>query len=64
MELKIERLEIPEGCNIIFGQTHFVKTVEDLYEIMMGRFPTPNSESDSAKPRGIVSYGERAMTRQ
>ena len=39
MELKSERLEIPEGCNIIFGQTHFIKTVEDLYEIMMGTIP-------------------------
>ncbi len=28
------RLEIPEECNIILGQTHFIKTAEDLYEIM------------------------------
>jgi adenosine/AMP kinase len=35
MELKIERLEIPEGCNVIFGQTHFIKTVEDLYEVLV-----------------------------
>ena len=39
MELKTERLEIPEGCNIIFGQTHFIKTVEDLYEIIVGAVP-------------------------
>ena len=39
MELKTERLEIPEGCNIIVGQTHFIKTVEDLYEIMVGAMP-------------------------
>src|SRR3990172_6692181 len=39
MELKTERLEIPEGCNIIFGQTHFIKTVEDLFEIMVGSVP-------------------------
>ena len=39
MELKVERLEIPEGCNIILGQTHFIKTVEDLYEIMVGSVP-------------------------
>lgn len=39
MELKTERIEIPEGCNVIFGQTHFVKTVEDLYEIMVGSVP-------------------------
>jgi len=39
MELKIERLEIPEGCNVIFGQTHFIKTVEDLYEMMVTSVP-------------------------
>jgi adenosine/AMP kinase len=39
MELKTERLEIPEGSNIILGQTHFIKTVEDLYEIMVGSVP-------------------------
>jgi adenosine/AMP kinase len=36
MELKAVALEIPEGCNLILGQTHFIKTVEDLYEIMVG----------------------------
>ena len=34
MELKVIRVEIPEGANIILGQTHFIKTVEDLYEII------------------------------
>ncbi len=36
MELKTVTLEIPENCNLILGQTHFIKTVEDLYEIMVG----------------------------
>ncbi len=36
MELRTIPLEIPEGCNLILGQTHFIKTVEDLYEIMVG----------------------------
>ena len=40
MELKMESVEIPEGCNIILGQTHFIKTVEDLYEIMVGSVPS------------------------
>jgi adenosine/AMP kinase len=39
MELRSVTLEIPEGTNIIFGQTHFIKTVEDLYEIMVGSVP-------------------------
>lgn len=33
------QLEIPEGCNLILGQSHFIKTVEDLYEIMVGTSP-------------------------
>jgi uncharacterized protein len=36
MELKVVEMQIPEGCNLILGQTHFIKTVEDLYEIMVG----------------------------
>ncbi len=39
MELKTERIEIPEGCNVILGQTHFVKTIEDLYEILIAAVP-------------------------
>jgi len=39
MELKTERIDIPEGCNVIFGQTHFIKTVEDLFEIIIGSVP-------------------------
>jgi len=34
MELKTVKLEFPEGCNVILGQSHFIKTVEDLYEVM------------------------------
>ncbi len=39
MELKAIRLEIPEGGNIILGQTHFIKTVEDLYEAIVNTVP-------------------------
>ncbi len=39
MELKLAKLLIPEGANLILGQSHFIKTVEDLYEIMVGRAP-------------------------
>lgn len=33
-------VEIPEGSNIIFGQTHFIKSVEDLYEALVTSSPT------------------------
>jgi uncharacterized protein len=39
MELKSVALEIPSGVNIILGQTHFIKTVEDLHEIMVSTAP-------------------------
>jgi adenosine/AMP kinase len=39
MELLVEELVIPEGANIILGQSHFIKTVEDLYEILIGTVP-------------------------
>jgi len=32
-------MEIPEGSNIIIGQSHFIKTVEDLYETVMTTAP-------------------------
>jgi len=28
-------VSLPEGCNVILGQTHFIKTVEDLYEAIV-----------------------------
>ena len=39
MELKVVRLTIPENGNIIVGQSHFIKTVEDLYEAMVNTSP-------------------------
>ena len=35
MEFKTVKMEISEGANIIIGQTHFIKTAEDLYEVMV-----------------------------
>ncbi len=39
MELKTVRLEVPEGGNLILGQTHFIKSVEDIYEAMVNTVP-------------------------
>ena len=38
-KIKIVQLEWTEGCNIIVGQSHFIKTVEDVAEIMSGYVP-------------------------
>jgi adenosine/AMP kinase len=39
MELKAVRLEVPDNGNIIAGQTHFIKSVEDLYEAVVNTVP-------------------------
>jgi len=39
MELKLIPVAIPENANVIIGQSHFIKTVEDLYEIMVTSVP-------------------------
>jgi len=39
MELKNIRLSVPEDCNIIVGQSHFIKTIEDLYEAIITGCP-------------------------
>jgi len=39
MEIKVVKVEMPEGCNLILGQSHFIKTVEDLYEALVNSVP-------------------------
>ncbi len=39
MELRVEKIQLPEEMNIIFGQSHFIKTVEDLYEVIVNSVP-------------------------
>lgn len=39
MELLVEPLKFPSDCNVIFGQSHFIKTVEDLYELLVNSVP-------------------------
>ena len=39
MDLVVVSVENPEGLNLIFGQSHFIKTVEDLHETLAGASP-------------------------
>src|SRR5689334_4468773 len=39
MELISIPLEIPENGNLIVGQSHFIKTVEDIYEAIVNTVP-------------------------
>jgi len=39
MDVLSVQLEIPEGANLILGQSHFIKTAEDLYEVVVNTVP-------------------------
>jgi adenosine/AMP kinase len=39
MELKIVKIESPKGSNLILGQSHFIKTVEDIHEAIVNTVP-------------------------
>jgi adenosine/AMP kinase len=39
LKIDIVDIKVPEGCNIIFGITHFIKTVEDVYEAIVNSVP-------------------------
>ena len=39
LEIKTVEIEKPEDMNYILGQTHFIKTVEDIYEAMVNSVP-------------------------
>lgn len=39
MELKVIEIENPEVLNVIIGQSHFIKTVEDVYEALVNTVP-------------------------
>lgn len=39
IDLVAVRMEIPDGANIVIGQSHFIKTVEDLYEAVATTAP-------------------------
>jgi len=39
LEMKAVRMEFPADANIIVGQSHFIKTVEDLYEAVVSAVP-------------------------
>jgi adenosine/AMP kinase len=53
LEMKAIRMEFPADANIIVGQSHFIKTVEDLYEavattVPQARFGLAFNESSGA----------------
>lgn len=39
MEFHVVKIEMPSDCNVILGMSHFIKTVEDVYEVMVNSVP-------------------------
>lgn len=39
MDVRTVKIEKPEAVNFIFGQSHFIKTVEDVHETLVGAVP-------------------------
>jgi adenosine/AMP kinase len=39
VEILTVKIEKPEDCNVILGQSHFIKTVEDLHEALVSSVP-------------------------
>ena len=67
MELVGVRMELPEGSNVILGQSHFIKTVEDLYEAIVGTVPGGKfglAFNESSGPCLVRSEGNDEELRQ
>jgi len=65
LELITVRIEKPEELNLILGQAHFIKTVEDLYETLAGSSPHLRLRvvGPQARPAGGQRRGARRARR-
>lgn len=54
MNLEEYEFKMPEGCNLILGHAHFIKTAEDLYEVMV---------STSATAKFGIGFSEASQDR-
>lgn len=39
MDIEKIKVDVPEGANVILGQTHFIKSAEDIYEAIVNTNP-------------------------
>lgn len=66
METRVIRIDVPEGANVILGQSHFIKTVEDLHEAIVGAVPSAKfgiAFNESSGPCLVrVSGNEQELT--
>ena len=67
LEFKTVKIEVPEDCNVILGMTHFIKTVEDLYEALVNAVPNIKfgiGFCESSGPRLVRHEGNDAELRR
>jgi adenosine/AMP kinase len=67
MNTRIVDVKVPDGCNAILGQSHFIKTVEDLHEAMVNSVPNAKfgiAFCESSGPCLIRSEGNDVELKQ
>lgn len=67
MEIKLVDVEVPEGLNVIIAQSHFIKTVEDVYEALSSSVPGIKfgfAFCESSGPRLIRCEGTSEVLKQ
>jgi adenosine/AMP kinase len=67
MNLELVPVALPEGANVVIGQTHFIKTVEDLYEIVVTSVPQAHfgvAFNEASGPRLVRVEGNADDLRQ
>jgi len=60
MELLVVPVDNPDGLNLVLGQSHFIKTVEDLHEVLAGSSPATHfglAFCESSGPRLVRRSG-------
>jgi hypothetical protein len=60
-------VSVPDGCNVILGQSHFIKTIEDLHEAMVNAVPNAKfgiAFCESSGPCLIRSEGNDSDLKQ
>ena len=67
MDLQIVPVTLPPDTNVIIGQSHFIKTIEDLYEVVVGGVPQASfgvAFNEASGPRLVRVEGNADDLRQ
>ena len=64
MELDVVRIDKPDDMNVIVGQAHFIKTIEDVHEALAESAPSCASVWRSVRHPARASYADPATTQR